>query len=310
MEKIFIDEAVSELHTIEDMLRWCVSRFNAAGIYYGHGTDNPWDEAIALVMHTLHLPVELGNEVRRARLTSSEKQRIIELAIRRVRERVPVPYLINSAWFAGYEFFVDERVLVPRSPFAELIEQGFQPWLGEKAVHQVLDLCTGSGCIAIACAHQFEEAQVDAVDISPEALQVAQINIESHGLLDRVYPIESDGFAVLKGQKYDLIVSNPPYVDAEDMADLPEEFHHEPELGLASGPDGLELTRKILANAAQHLNEGGLLFVEVGNSMVALNDQFPTLPFTWLEFERGGHGVFMLTREQLLAADAELAPYR
>ncbi|GAA5190906.1 50S ribosomal protein L3 N(5)-glutamine methyltransferase [Ferrimonas gelatinilytica] len=310
MEKIFIDEAVSELHTIEDMLRWCVSRFNAAGIYYGHGTDNPWDEAISLVMHTLHLPTELGNEVRSARLTSSEKQRIIELAIRRVRERVPVPYLINSAWFAGYEFFVDERVLVPRSPFAELIEQGFQPWLGDKEVHQVLDLCTGSGCIAIACAHQFDEAQVDAVDISPEALQVAQINIESHGLLDRVYPIESDGFAVLKGQKYDLIVSNPPYVDAEDMADLPEEFHHEPELGLASGPDGLELTRQILAQAAEHLNEGGLLFVEVGNSMVALNEQFPTLPFTWLEFERGGHGVFMLTREQLLEADAELAAYR
>ncbi|GAA4872363.1 50S ribosomal protein L3 N(5)-glutamine methyltransferase [Ferrimonas pelagia] len=310
MEKIFIDEAVNELHTIDDMLRWCVSRFNAAGIYYGHGTDNPWDEAVALVMHTVHLPLELGPQVRSARLTSTEKHRIVELAIRRVRERVPVPYLTNSAWFAGFEFYVDERVLVPRSPFAELIENEFTPWLYNKPVHHVLDLCTGSACIAIACAHTFPDAQVDAVDISPDALEVAQMNIENHGLLDRVYPIESDGFSVLKGQKYDLIVSNPPYVDADDMADLPDEFHHEPELGLASGHDGLELTRSILAQAADQLTEGGLLFVEVGNSMVALSEQFPELPFTWLEFERGGHGVFMLTREQLVAAEAALAPYK
>ncbi|SHI08768.1 50S ribosomal protein L3 N(5)-glutamine methyltransferase [Ferrimonas marina] len=310
MEKIFIDEAVNELHTIDDMLRWCVSRFNAADIYYGHGTDNPWDEAVALIMHTLHLPLELGGQVRNARLLSSEKHRIVELVIRRVRERVPVPYLTNSAWFAGHEFFVDERVLVPRSPFAELIENGFNPWLYNKPVNHVLDLCTGSGCIAIACAHAFPDAQVDAVDISPDALEVAQINIERHGVLNRVYPIESDGFAVLKGQRYDLIVSNPPYVDADDMADLPDEFHHEPELGLASGRDGLELTRSILANAADHLTDEGLLFVEVGNSMVALQEQFPNVPFTWLDFERGGHGVFMLSKEQLLAAEADFAPYK
>ncbi|WP_028117492.1 50S ribosomal protein L3 N(5)-glutamine methyltransferase [Ferrimonas senticii] len=310
MEKIFIDEAVNELHTIDDMLRWCVSRFNAAGVYFGHGTDNSWDEAVALVMNTLHLPLELGNQVRNARLTATEKHRIIELALRRVRERVPVPYLTNCAYFAGYEFFVDERVLVPRSPFAELINNEFKPWMYQKTVHNVLDLCTGSGCIAIACAHLFEDAQVDAVDISPEALEVAQINIEQHGLLDRVYPIQSDGFSVLKGQKYDLIVSNPPYVDAEDIADMPEEFHHEPELGLASGNDGLDLTRHILAHAADHLTDDGVLFVEVGNSWVALQQQFPEVPFTWLEFEFGGDGVFTLTRDQLVAAEALFAPYK
>ncbi|MBY5993756.1 50S ribosomal protein L3 N(5)-glutamine methyltransferase [Ferrimonas balearica] len=310
MEKIFIDEAVNELHTIDDMLRWCVSRFNAAGIYYGHGTDNAWDEAVALVMHTLHLPLELGREVRRARLTSTEKHRIVELVIRRVRERVPVPYLTNTAYFAGLEFYVDERVLVPRSPFAELIENGFKPWLYNKPVNRVLDLCTGSACIAIACAYAFEEAEVDAVDISADALEVAQINIEQHGLLNRVFPLQSDGFAALGGQKYDLIVSNPPYVDAEDMGDLPEEFHHEPELGLASGRDGLDLTKRILARAADHLNDEGLLIVEVGNSMVALAEQYPEVPFTWLEFERGGDGVFLLTREQLLEAQDLFAIYR
>ncbi len=310
MEKIFIDEAVNELHSIDDMLRWCVSRFNAAGLYYGHGTDNPWDEAIALVMHTLHLPLELGQQVRNARLTSTEKHRIVELVIRRIRERVPVPYLTNCAYFAGYPFYVDERVLVPRSPFAELIENEFKPWLYNKPVHSILDLCTGSACIAIACAHLFEDAQVDAVDISADALEVAQINIEQHGLLDRVYPIQSDGFAVLTGQKYDLIVSNPPYVDADDMADLPDEFHHEPELGLASGNDGLDLTRHILAHAADHLSDDGVLFVEVGNSMVALAEQFPNVPFTWLEFEHGGLGVFTLTREQLVAAEADFAPFK
>ncbi|WP_028109535.1 50S ribosomal protein L3 N(5)-glutamine methyltransferase [Ferrimonas futtsuensis] len=300
MDKIFIDEAVTELQTIEDMLRWSVSRFNDAGIYYGHGTDNPWDEAVALVLHCLHLPLELGNEVRRARLTSSEKHKIAEMVIRRVRDRTPVPYLTNSAWFAGLEFFCDERVLVPRSPLAELIDKGFTPWMYNKPVNRVLDMCTGSGCIAIACAYAFPEAEVDAVDISTDALDVAQINIERHGMLHSVFPIQSDCFDALPGQKYDLIVSNPPYVDAEDMADLPEEFHHEPELGLASGNDGLDLTRRILREAAEHLNDNGVLVVEVGNSWVALAEQLHEVPFTWLEFENGGDGVFVLTREQLV----------
>ncbi|QSX34968.1 50S ribosomal protein L3 N(5)-glutamine methyltransferase [Shewanella avicenniae] len=311
MDKIFVDEAVTELRTIADMLRWAVSRFNDAGIYYGHGTDNAWDEAISLVFHSLHLPEEIGPQVLHANLTSSEKHKIVELIIRRVRERIPVPYLTHRANFAGLEFYVDERVLVPRSPIAEMIENRFSPWLYNKRVNRVLDLCTGSGCIAIACAYTFEDAEVDALDISEDALEVAQINIETLGVMDRVYPMQSDLFSALpKGPQYDLIVSNPPYVDAEDIADMPEEYHHEPELGLASGYDGLDLTKKILANAADYLTESGMLVVEVGNSMVHLMEQFPEVPFTWVSFERGGDGVFVLTRDQLVEHQSLFAQYR
>lgn len=301
MDKIFVDEAVTELRTIGDMLRWGVSRFNDANIYYGHGTDNAWDEAIALVFHALHLPEEIGQQVIHSNLTSSEKHKIVELIIRRVRERLPVPYLTNKAVFAGLEFFVDERVLVPRSPIAEMIANRFSPWLYNKSVNRVLDLCTGSGCIAIACAYEFDEAEVDALDISADALDVAQINIENLGVMDRVFPIESDIFsAIPKGPHYDLIVSNPPYVDAEDIGDMPDEYQHEPEIGLASGRDGLDLTKRILANAADYMTEDGLLVVEVGNSMVHLIEQFPDVPFTWVSFENGGDGVFVLTRDQLI----------
>lgn len=301
MDKIFVDEAVTELRTIGDMLRWGVSRFNDANIYYGHGTDNAWDEAVALVFHALHLPEEIGQQVIHSNLTSSEKHKIVELIIRRVRERLPVPYLTNKARFAGLEFFVDERVLVPRSPIAEMIANRFSPWLYNKPVNRVLDLCTGSACIAIACAYEFEEAEVDALDISEDALDVAQINIENLGVMDRVFPIESDIFSSIpKGPHYDLIVSNPPYVDAEDIDDMPEEYHHEPEIGLGSGRDGLDLTKRILANAADYMTEDGLLVVEVGNSMVHLIEQFPDVPFTWVSFENGGDGVFVLTRDQLI----------
>lgn len=311
MDKIFVDEAVTELRTVADMLRWAVSRFNDAGIYYGHGTDNAWDEAISLVFHSLHLPEEIGPQVLHANLTSSEKQKIVELIIRRVRERLPVPYLTHRANFAGLEFYVDERVLVPRSPIAEMIENQFSPWLYNKPVNRVLDLCTGSGCIAIGCAYAFEEAEVDALDISEDALEVAQINIETLGVMDRVYPMQSDLFSALpKGPQYDLIVSNPPYVDAEDIADMPEEYHHEPEIGLASGFDGLDLTKRILANAADYLTESGMLVVEVGNSMVHLMEQYPDVPFTWVSFERGGDGVFVLTRDQLIEHQAEFADFR
>lgn len=311
MDKIFVDEAVTELRTIGDMLRWAVSRFNDAGIYYGHGTDNAWDEAIALVFHALHLPEEIGQQVILSNLTSSEKHKIVELIIRRVRERLPVPYLTNKARFAGLEFFVDERVLVPRSPIAELINNNFSPWLYNKHVNRVMDLCTGSACIAIACAYAFENAEVDALDISEDALEVAQINIENHGLLDRVFPIQSDVFsAIPKGPQYDLIVSNPPYVDAEDIGDMPDEYHHEPAIGLASGRDGLDLTKRILANAADYLTKDGLLVVEVGNSMVHLVEQFPDVPFTWVEFEFGGDGVFVLTRDQLVENQSLFAIYK
>ncbi|GIU29587.1 50S ribosomal protein L3 N(5)-glutamine methyltransferase [Shewanella colwelliana] len=311
MDKIFVDEAVTELRTIGDMLRWAVSRFNDANIYYGHGTDNAWDEAIALVFHALHLPEEIGQQVIHTNLTSSEKHKIVELIIRRVRERLPVPYLTNKAYFAGLEFYVDERVLVPRSPIAEMIADRFSPWLYNKPVNRVLDLCTGSACIAIACAYEFDTAEVDALDISADALEVAQINIETLGVMDRVFPIESDLFsAIPKGPQYDLIVSNPPYVDAEDIGDMPEEYHHEPELGLASGRDGLDLTKRILANATDYLTEDGLLVVEVGNSMVHLIEQFPDVPFTWVSFENGGDGVFVISRDQLLENESLFAIYK
>ncbi|QSX28831.1 MULTISPECIES: 50S ribosomal protein L3 N(5)-glutamine methyltransferase [Shewanella] len=311
MDKIFVDEAVTELRTIGDMLRWAVSRFNDANIYYGHGTDNAWDEAVSLVFHALHLPDNLGTTVINANLTSSEKHKIVELIIRRVRERIPVPYLTNKAWFAGLEFYVDERVLVPRSPIAEMIEQRFSPWLYNKPVNRILDLCTGSGCIAIACAHAFEEAEVDALDISEDALNVAQINVETLGVMERVFPMASDLFsAIPRAPQYDLIVSNPPYVDAEDLGDMPEEYHHEPALGLASGRDGLDLTKRILANAADYLTPNGLLVVEVGNSMVHLIEQFPEVPFTWVSFERGGDGVFVLTRDQLVENESLFAIYK
>ncbi len=237
MDKIFVDEAVNELQTIQDMLRWSVSRFSAANIWYGHGTDNPWDEAVQLVLPSLYLPLDIPEDMRTARLTSSEKHRIVERVIRRVNERIPVAYLTNKAWFCGHEFYVDERVLVPRSPIGELINNKFAGLISKQPQH-ILDMCTGSGCIAIACAYAFPDAEVDAVDISPDALAVAEQNIEEHGLIHNVIPIRSDLFRDLPKVQYDLIVTNPPYVDAEDMSDLPNEYRHEPELGLASGTDG------------------------------------------------------------------------
>ncbi|MCT8985911.1 50S ribosomal protein L3 N(5)-glutamine methyltransferase [Shewanella phaeophyticola] len=311
MDKIFVDEAVTELRTIGDMLRWAVSRFNDANIYYGHGTDNAWDEAIALVFHALHLPEEIGQQVILSNLTSSEKHKIVELIIRRVRERLPVPYLTHKARFAGLDFYVDERVLVPRSPIAEMINNQFSPWLYNKPVHRIMDLCAGSACIAIACAHAFEDAEVDALDISEDALEVAQINIESLDVMERVFPIQSDLFsAIPKEPHYDLIVSNPPYVDAEDIGDMPDEYHHEPAIGLASSRDGLDLTKRILANAADYLTENGVLVVEVGNSMVHLIEQFPDVPFTWVDFEFGGDGVFVLTRDQLVENESLFSVYK
>ena len=309
MDKIFVDEAVNDLHTIQDMLRWSVSRFNAENIYYGHGTDNPWDEAVQLVLPTLFLPLDIPPEMYLARLTVSERHRIVERVIRRVNERLPVAYLTNKAWFAGHEFFVDERVLVPRSPIGELINNRFDALLPQEP-QAILDMCTGSGCIAIACAYAFPEAEVDAVDISIDALAVAEQNIEAHRLEHQVTPIRSDLFRDMPPVKYDLIVTNPPYVDAEDMSDLPKEFRFEPELGLAAGSDGLKLARRILACAPDYLNEDGVLICEVGNSMVHLMDEYPDIPFTWIEFEFGGDGVFMLTRQQLLDCSEHFRIYR
>jgi ribosomal protein L3 glutamine methyltransferase len=291
------------------MLRWTVSRLNAANVYYGHGTDNPWDEAVQLVLPSVFLPLDIPEDMHTARLTSSERHRIVERVIRRVNERVPVAYLTNKAWFCGMEFYVDERVLVPRSPIGELIDNRFSGILRDKPQH-ILDMCTGSGCIAIACAYAFPETEVDAVDISADALAVAERNIEAHGVENWVTPIRSDLFRELVSLQYDLIVTNPPYVDEEDMSDLPQEYRHEPELGLASGTDGLKLTRRILACAPDYLTEQGVLICEVGNSMVHLMEQYPEIPFTWLEFENGGDGVFMLTKQQLLDCAEYFTAYR
>ncbi len=294
------DEAMQDLHTIQDWVRWTASQFVSNDVFFGHGTDNPWDEAVSLVLPVLHMPIDAPKEIMQARLTQTEKNTLIEFIKARIEQRTPVAYLTNQAWFAGMPFYVDERVLVPRSPFAELIAKHFAPWVASPSkVTRILDMCTGSGCIAIALAKAFERAQVDAVDISFEALEVADFNINQHMMQDRVFAIQSDVFSGVTGQKYDLIVANPPYVDAEDMADLPDEFHHEPELGLASGEDGLDVTRALLQQAADYLTDDGLLFVEVGNSMVHMEQQFPGAPLTWLEFEHGGLGVFVVSKQQL-----------
>ena len=298
MDTIFSDEAVNELQTIQDMIRWATTEFNRAGLFYGHGADNALDDALRLIMPSLNLPLHCSCEISNARLTRREREMLVELIIKRIDLRIPVAYLTNTAWFAGLEFYVDERTLVPRSPFAELIDKRFAPWLTGKP-QRILDLCTGSGCIAIACAYAFPDAYVDAVDISDDALEVAEINIQGHGVEQQVIPMQSDLFSGVENEKYDLIVSNPPYVDAEDMANLPEEFRHEPELGLACGFDGLDLVRKMLMQAADMLNENGLLFVEVGNSQIHLQAAYPEIPFAWIEFKSGGHGVFVLTKAQL-----------
>lgn len=293
------DEAFHSLETLADFVRWGASRFAAAGLHFGHGTDNAVDEALVLVRHALHLDHRAPPELYGARLTPGEKRVVLELFERRIVERLPAPYLTGEAWFAGLPFYVDSRVLVPRSPFAELIEVGFTPWVEAGQVTRVLDLCTGSGCIAIACALAFPEAQVDAVDICPEALEVADRNAVRHGVEEQVELLEGDLWAPLAGRRYEIIVSNPPYVSDEEMAALPPEYGHEPVLGLRSGPEGLDMVARIISGAREHLAPGGVLVVEVGSAAAAVADAWPELPFTWLEFAHGGAGVFLLTAEDL-----------
>ena len=288
-----------ELSTITDFIRWGASRFVEADLSYTHGLASPLDEAAYLVLRALNLPVDTPDVYWSSALTSNEKAKVVEILKQRITDKIPAAYIFKEGWFAGLQFYVDERVLVPRSPIAELVENQFAPWVDADDVLNVLDLCTGCGCIGIACAYAFPHAEVDLSDVSPEALEVANINIEKHDAQQRVMAIESNIFSNLKDKQYDIIVSNPPYVDAEDMTDLPKEFHHEPALGLSSGADGLDLTRVILQQAAQHLTENGILVVEVGNSQYALMELFPEMPFQWVEFERGGDGVFVLTKQQL-----------
>jgi len=294
-----------QLHTISDYIRWATSYFNQSDIYFGHGTDNAIDEAAYLVLYALNLSNQVPVHYYSAKLLEHEKKQVIEIIFRRVDEGIPAAYLTHHAMFAGLEFYVDERVLVPRSPIAELIAQRFSPWVDENSVSAILDLCTGSGCIAIACAYAFPHAEIDAIDISDDALDVAEINLNKHTLNKHINLIQSDLFKALSEDsgpyqgKYDIIVSNPPYVDQEDMQGLPTEFQAEPELGLAAGEDGLSLVIPMLYEAKNYLSEQGIIIIEVGNSQYALMDKFPEVPFYWLEFEQGGDGVFLLTREQL-----------
>lgn len=289
---------ILELLNIRDYLRWATSRFNAANLFFGHGTDNAWDEAVQLVMHTLHLPWDSSPDLLNARLTLEERRLVVDIIERRICERVPAAYLTGQAWFAGMTFNVDERVLVPRSPLAEIIADEFQPWLLQYPA-RILDLCTGSGCIGIACAATFTDAEVVLSDISSDALSVAQSNIVKHHMTDQVSALESDLFSGLIGQVFDLIVSNPPYVNQEDLAAMPAEYQAEPDIALGSGDDGLDFTRQLLREARTHLSDQGSLIVEVGNSWPTLESAYPMVPFTWLEFETGGHGVFILSAAQL-----------
>jgi ribosomal protein L3 glutamine methyltransferase len=293
---------IDEMHTLRDVLRWTTSQFNNADLFYGHGNADAFNDALQLILHCLHLPVtEFPEMFADARLSVAEKQTIAELVHRRITERIPVPYLTHEAWFAGLAFYVDDRVLIPRSPFAELIEESFSPWLQEPdSVNSILDLCTGGGCIAIACAYAFPHASIDAVDISQDALDVAKINITKHQVDDQVHIIKSDLWRELAEQKYDVIVSNPPYVGAQEMTTLPAEYRHEPTSALEAAENGLALVEKILLHAAKHLTDMGLLFVEVGNSDYATMERWPDIDFLWLDFEHGGHGIFMLTQQQCL----------
>lgn len=302
-----LDRVPAELKTLRDWIRWGASRFQEAGLSFGHGTDNALDEAAALVLHSLHLPMDLNVAFWDARLTPAESEAVLARIRRRIRERIPLAYLTHEAWFGGLAFYVDPRVLIPRSPLAELIEQGFQPWLDPNTVQRVLDVGTGSGCIAIACAYAFPQARVDAVDNSADALEVARINVHRHDVGDQVALYESDLLGALPAdRRYDLIVSNPPYVDRARMDSLPPEYRHEPGDALAAGEDGMDCVRRLLVEARERLTDDGLLVVEVGATQSAMAAAYPDLPLTWLEFERGGEGVFLITAEELARHAAQL----
>jgi ribosomal protein L3 glutamine methyltransferase len=290
---------MNSLATVRDFIRWGANRLGEAGLVFGHGTDNALDESAALVLHALHLGMELPGDYLEAVLSEAERREVFHLIESRISTRKPAAYLTHEAWFAGLSFYVDERVLVPRSPIAELIINRFTPWVVPERIDSLLDLCTGSGCIAIACACAFPDAHVLATDISADALAVARENITRHQLAYRVQLLESSLFDRIGERRFDLIVSNPPYVPLTEVQQLPEEFRHEPVLGLSAGEDGLDVVVQILKNASHHLADNGILVVEVGCSQEALVELYPEIAFLWLEFEQGGEGVFMLEQDQL-----------
>ena len=293
-------EAASPLKTVRDCLRFAVSRFNESKLFFGHGSADAFDEAAYLILHTLHLPLDKLDPFLDAALTPAELGKVLNIIEQRVQKRLPAAYLTHEAWLGDFRFYVDERVIVPRSFIAELLRDDFAPWIADPdGITRVLDLCTGSGCLAILAAYAFPDAEIDAADLSPDALAVARRNVEDYGLQDRVHLIESNMFEKLQGRQYDLIISNPPYVDAASVAALPPEYLHEPKLALGSGNDGLDATRNILAHAADHLVPGGVLAVEIGHNRDALEAQFPELPFTWLNVAAGDDFVFLLHEDDL-----------
>ena len=291
----------TELLTIRDWLRYSVSQFEASDIFYGHGTDNSYDEAVWLIMSALHLPMDTLDNFLDARLLESEQLHLADLLRQRIKNHTPTAYLVKEAYLQGFKFYVDERVIVPRSFIAELLANGLQPWVEyPELIESAADICTGSGCLGVLLANTFPDAAIDVIDISPDAIDVANINIANYGLQFQVTAIQSDMFTALKGKSYDLIISNPPYVDAPSMATLPAEYQNEPQLALGSGEDGLDHTHTLLREAAQYLNDGGLLIVEIGHNRDALLAAYPELPFTWLDTSSGDQFVFLLTKEQLL----------
>lgn len=295
-----MSELLDDLHTVRDWLRWGTSRFNEAKLFFGHGCDNAHDEAAWLVLHALHLPPDRLEPYLDARLTRHERLAVLELLQQRIARRLPAAYLTHEAWQAGLRFYVDERVLIPRSYFADLLVDGFAPWVDDPyAVTAALDLCTGSGCLAILMAHAFPDAKIDAADLSKDALEVAKRNVADYGLKERVRLVQGDLFAGCGKRKYDLIISNPPYVTAQAMRDLPPEYRHEPEGALAAGEDGLDIVRRILADAKKHLAPHGLLAVEVGHNREIMDAAFPELPLTWLDTDSGEGKIFMLRQADL-----------
>lgn len=285
--------------TLRGLVEWAAECFESGNLYYGHGTDNARDEAIYLVLRGLGLPFDVEEAVLDQKLGQKQLDHLLALIKQRVQTRKPAAYLLGEAWFAGMRFQVNENVLVPRSPFAELIAERFSPWCEFERIQRILDIGTGSGCIAIACAQAFPHARVDAIDICEKALAVARQNVDFYALHEQVTLIQSDLFQGIENNKYDLIITNPPYVDDMDMATLPAEYKHEPVIGLYAGKDGLDIVKRILNTAAHYLTDDGVIFVEVGNSQQALMELYPEVPFLWLEFEHGGEGIFLLTREEL-----------
>ena len=293
--------APPELETLRDWLRFAVSRFGQAKLAFGHGFANAWDEAAYLLLHALHLPLDELDPFLDARLTAAERAELAALMTRRIDERVPAAYLTHEAWLGEFRFYVDDRVIIPRSFIAELLPDGLAPFIPDpQAIRSVLDLCTGSGCLAVLLAHAFPSADVDAADISSDALAVAQRNVSEYGLADRINLIRSDLFDNLPAKSYDLIVSNPPYVTAVAMEALPREYRHEPALALAGGEDGLDAVRTILAAAPRFLESGGLLVVEIGNNRSAVEEAYPRMPFVWLETGSSTESVFLLPREDVV----------